>query len=83
MTVHVTIPVDDAVKADLEELARTRGLGIDDMLAEAVSAYVDDQRALQAAISEGLADIEAGRVMPHEDVVAELRARRAGWNAAG
>ncbi|MBU1345757.1 MAG: ribbon-helix-helix protein, CopG family [Alphaproteobacteria bacterium] len=76
MTVHVTIPVDEAAKADLEELALARGVGMDEMMAEAVSAYIDDQRELLAAIDDGLADIEAERVIPHEQVVEEMRTWR-------
>lgn len=72
MTVHVTVPVDEAERAELEELALARGIGMEDMMAEAVSAYIDDQRELLAAIDEGLADIEAGRVIPHEQVVEEM-----------
>ena len=30
------------------------------------------------AVEEGLADVEAGRVTPHEDVVAEMRRRFGG-----
>ena len=82
MTVHVTIPVDEAAKAELEELALARGLGMNEMMAEAVSAYIDDQRELLAAIDEGLADIEAGRVIPHEQVVEEMRQWRASLGVA-
>jgi predicted transcriptional regulator len=31
-----------------------------------------------AAIEEGLADLEAGRVIPHEEVIAEVR-KKYGW----
>ena len=82
MTVHVTIPVDEAVKADLDAWASDRGVPIDAMLAEAVSLYVAEERELQAAIAEGLADIEAGRVLSHEEVVAQFTTRRAMRNAA-
>lgn len=82
MTVHLTIPVDEAAKADLDAWASDRGVPVDAMLAEAVSLYVAEERELQAAIAEGLADIEAGRVLSHEEVVAHFAARRAVRTAA-
>lgn len=82
MTVHVTIEMDEAVKADLDAWASDRGVPVDAMLAEAVTLYVAEERELQAAITEGLADIEAGRILSHEDVVAHFAARRAMRNAA-
>ena len=82
MTVHVTVPVDEAAKAELEGLALARGLGLDDVMAEAVAGYLEEQRAMLAAIDEGLADIEAGRVVPHEEVVAEMKRWRAAQGAA-
>lgn len=82
MTVPVTIPVDESVKADLDAWASDRGIPVDAMLAEAVSLYVAEERELQAAIAEGLADIEAGRVLSHEEVVAHFATRRAMRDAA-
>lgn len=46
------------------------------------SAYVEDWGDLEAedvaAIEEGLADIERGETIPHEKVVAEIKAKY-GW----
>jgi predicted transcriptional regulator len=46
------------------------------------SAHAEQQeterRRLLAAIEAGLADAEAGRVHPHDEVVARMRARFAG-----
>lgn len=82
MTVHVTVPVDEAEKAELENLAQARGLGLEDLVAEAVSAYVRTERALLAAIDEGLASLDAGEGIPHEQVVADAMRRRAERNRA-
>ena len=82
MTVHVTIAVDEAAKAALDAWASDRGVPVDAMLAEAVSLYVAEERELQAAIAEGLADIEAGRVLSHEQVVAQFAKRRVSRNVA-
>jgi hypothetical protein len=42
--------------------------------------YRDDDEITEeeeAAVMEGLADLEAGRVLPYEDVIRELRSRYA------
>ena len=77
MTVHLTVPMDEAAKAALEDLALARGMGLEEVVAEAVSAYVREQRALLAAIDEGLASLDAGEGIPHEQVVANAMRRRA------
>lgn len=77
MTVHVTIPVDEAAKADLDAWADERGVSVGSMVAEAVEAYVADQRAMLAAIDKARASLDAGEGIPHEVVVAEMLARRA------
>ena len=82
MTVHVTIEMDETVKADLDEWARNRGVPVGTVLAEAVSLYVADQREMQAAIEEGLASLERGEGVPHEEVVSWLRQRRQDWGQA-
>ena len=79
MTVHVTIPVDESEKAELDAWASASGVPVYAMLAEAVSLYVAEQREMQAAIAEAEASIAAGEGIPHEEVVARLRARRADW----
>lgn len=82
MTVHVTIPVDEAVKADLDAWASASGVPIDAMLAEAVSLYVAEQREMQSAIAVAEASIAAGEGRSHEDVAERLRARRAHWTTS-
>lgn len=79
MTVHVTVPVDEALKADLDAWANARGMTIGSVLAEAVEAYVADQREMLAAVEAGRADVAAGRVAPHDEVKALLKARRQAW----
>lgn len=79
MTVHISVPVDDADRTDLEAWAATRGVPVGSMVAEAVADFVQDQREIIAAVAEARADIAAGRVSSHDEVVAEFEARRAGW----
>ncbi|WP_312082260.1 hypothetical protein [Brevundimonas sp.] len=88
MTVHVTIALDEAVKAKLDALADARQAPIDEIVAMAVldmaveeeaAPFVsaDDEAAFEAAVDEGLRSLDAGEDIPHEVVVAELRARQA------
>lgn len=76
MTVHISVPVEDADRIDLEAWAQTRGVPVGSMVAEAVAVYVQDQREIISAVAEARADVAAGRVSAHEDVVAEFEARR-------
>ena len=81
MAVHISVPVNDADRTDLEAWAATRGIPVGSMVAEAVADYVQDQREIIAAVAEARADIAAGHVSSHEEVVAEFEARKAGWRA--
>lgn len=87
MTVHVTIALDEAVKARLDALADARQAPIDDIVAMAVwemaveeeAAPVlatDEEAAFEAAVDQGLKSLAEDRVHSHEDVVAALAAQR-------
>ncbi len=82
MTVHVTVPVDETVKADLDAWAESRGVSVDTVLSQVVEAFVAERREIEAAVAEARADIAAGRVHSHEEVVARLKDRRRDWRAA-
>ena len=88
MTVHVTIALDEAVKAKLDALANARQAPIDDIVAMAVldmaveeeaAPFVsaDEEAAFAAAVEQGLKSLGEGRVHSHEEVVAALAAQRA------
>lgn len=77
MTVHVTIALDEAVKAKLDALADSRRVPVDEIVATAVSEMAAEDAAFLAAIDKGLASLDAGEGIPHEVVVAELRGRQA------
>jgi predicted transcriptional regulator len=77
MTVHVSIAMDETVKAQLDALALTRDLSPDVVVAEAVSAMAADDARLVAAVDVGLASLNAGRGIAHDDVVTALAQARA------
>lgn len=79
MTVHVTIEMDETVKAKLDALSVSRGQASGDLLVEAAERIAREHDVLEAAIAEAQASLDRGEGIPHEDVVARLRARRAQW----
>ena len=79
MTVHVTIEMDEAVKAKLDAVSMSRGLPSGDLLLAAAERIAREHDALEAAIADAEASLAAGQGVPHEEVVARLRARRARW----
>ena len=77
MTVHVTIEMDEAVKAKLDEFSASTGATPADLLIEAAAVVAARHDALEAAIAEAEASLDAGEGIPHEVVVARLRERQA------
>ncbi|WP_395943081.1 hypothetical protein [Brevundimonas sp.] len=84
----MTIALDEAVKARLDALAEARQAPIDDIVAMAVwdmaveeEAFfrrsAEKEAAFLAAVDEGVRSLEAEGGIPHETVVAELRAQQA------
>lgn len=72
-TSTMTIRIDDSVKEKLERLAHDTRRSKSFLAAEAVSAYVDRELEIIEGIQRGLADVEAGRVVPHDEVMAKAR----------
>jgi len=73
-TSTVTVRLSSQTKEQLGALAdrtrRTRSF----LAAEAITEYVARELAIIGAIEEGRADVQAGRVMSHDDVVRDARA---------
>jgi predicted transcriptional regulator len=70
----VTIHLDTEVSEKLGRVARETGRSRSLLAAQAVAAFVDRELQVVDGIRRGLADMKAGRVVPHEEVVAEGRA---------
>lgn len=71
-TTTMTIRVNKATKEKLERLARGTKRSKSYLAAEAVSAYVERELEIVEGIQRGLADMAAGRVIPHDEAMAEL-----------
>jgi predicted transcriptional regulator len=69
----MTIRVSSELKERLGRLAHDTRRSKSFLAAEAVSAYVDRELAIIEGIQAGMADARAGRVVPHEQAIAEMR----------
>jgi predicted transcriptional regulator len=70
----MTIRLAPEVKEKLGRIARDTRRSRSFLAAEAVAAFVDRELEIIEGIQRGLADMAAGRVVPHEQVMAEGRA---------
>lgn len=76
--VRISVELPEDVAAALARAAAERQSTREAMLVEAARAFVTADDSLDAALAEGEADLEAGREVPHEEVVQEMR----DWAAA-
>lgn len=70
----MTIRLNSDLKDKLDRLARATRRSRSFLAVEAISAYVDRELPIVEGIQRGLADVRAGRTVPHEQVVAEIDA---------
>ncbi len=69
----LTIRVSSDTKEKLERIAADTRRSKSFLAAEAVTAYVDRELEIIDGIKRGLANMEAGRLVPHEEVMAQAR----------
>ncbi|HYD87667.1 MAG TPA: ribbon-helix-helix protein, CopG family [Vitreimonas sp.] len=69
----ITIPLDPDTEAKLDEIAAATKRGKSEIVADAVAAFARDEAETIAKIKRGMADVEAGRTVPHEQVMREMR----------
>lgn len=72
-SITMTIRVSPEVKEKLDRIATSTRRSKSFLAGEAVAAYVDRELEIVEGIKRGLADAKAGRVVPHEQVMAEAR----------
>lgn len=70
----MTIRVSTDAKEKLELLAQVTRRSKSFLAAEAVTNYVERELEIIQGIERGLADVEAGNVVSHEDAMAEIYA---------
>jgi predicted transcriptional regulator len=69
----MTIRLSSETKQKLERLAVDTRRSKSFLAAEAVSAYVERELEIIDGIRKGMADVEAGRVVPHDEAMAEVQ----------
>ncbi|MBY5771469.1 ribbon-helix-helix protein, CopG family [Rhizobium leguminosarum] len=69
----MTIRVRPDVKEKLDRIAADTQRSKSFLAGEAVAAYVERELEIIEGIKRGMADAEAGRVIPHDQAVAEMR----------
>ena len=74
MSATMTIRIATDTKRKLERLAADTRRSKSFLAAEAVSAYVERELAIIDGVQRGLADVEAGRVVPHDAAMDEVQA---------
>ncbi|MGC1863557.1 MAG: CopG family ribbon-helix-helix protein [Methylocystis sp.] len=72
-TTTLTIRVSAELKDKLARLAQDTRRSKSFLAAEAVSAYVDSELQIIEGVRRGIRDVEAGRVVPHDEAMAEIR----------
>ena len=70
----MTIRLSAETKRKLERLAADTRRSKSYLAAEALSAYVERELEIIDGIRQGLADVEAGRVVSHDEAMAEVQA---------
>jgi predicted transcriptional regulator len=70
-TMTIRVPVE--LKEKLGRLALGTRRSRSYLATEAVTAYVDRELSIIEGIQHGLADVKAGRVSPHSEVMAQAR----------
>lgn len=70
----MTIRVRPDVKEKLDRIAADTRRSKSFLAGEALAVYVERELAILDGIREGLEDMKAGRLVPHEEAMAEVRA---------
>lgn len=70
MTIRVPVTLHDKLARLAQGTKRSRSY----LAAEALTAYVDRELSIIEGIQQGLADVTAGKVIPHDKAMADLHA---------
>ncbi len=70
----LTVRLSSELKARLGKLAERTQRSKSFLAGEAIGNYVERELEIVAGIERGLDDMKAGRVVPHEDVMADIDA---------
>ncbi|WP_417484062.1 CopG family ribbon-helix-helix protein [Maricaulis salignorans] len=71
----IFISLDDATGEKLDALAQSLGRSRSWVVRDAIEQYLENETRIIEAIKAGIADADAGNLIPHEELMAELHAR--------
>ena len=74
MTATLTIELHPEAARKLASLAERSGHPAEELAAEAVAFYIERETSAIEGIARGLADMKAGRLVPHDEAMDELDA---------
>ena len=69
----VTTQLPDEMANELSQIAESEGRSKSWVIREAIADYLVKQDEIHKMTLEALADVEAGRVVPHEEIIKELK----------
>lgn len=69
----MTVRLPEATKERLGRLAERTRRSRSFLAGEAIADYVERELAIIEGIERGVADMEAGRVVPHDEAMARIR----------
>lgn len=69
----MTVRLPEATKERLGRLAERTRRSRSFLAGEAIADYVERELAIIEGIERGIADMEAGRVVPHDEAMARIR----------
>ena len=72
-TMTVTVRLSPEAKETLDEIARSTGRAEAELIADAITEYIEVQRWQIEGIKEAIREADAGLVVPHEEVEAWAR----------
>ena len=72
--VSVTVRIPENLRDRLQALSLETSRSKSFLTVEAIQHYVETEEENLAGIKQGLADIEAGRVVPHREAMRQIRA---------
>ena len=71
-TTTMTIRLESELKAKLDNLASVTRRSKSFLAAEAVAGYVEREMAIIEGIEQGLADMQAGSLVPHDQAMEDI-----------
>lgn len=73
-TTTITVRISQKARDKLDRMAALTKRSRSYLVAEALDQYLSSELEIAESIQRGIEDMRAGRAIPHEQVMAELRA---------